>query len=148
VRAVRDNRYRKPKMVRYTPNGDEVLDALTGLIWRRCQEGQTWDGNTCNGKPTLFTWTDALGHTKALQGQGVSWRMPNVKELASLVMTGQGRSAWNEEFFPNAWRGLNQTSTPVVLNNDKNWSVSFSSGVSTRIYRYFTGAVRLVREAD
>jgi Protein of unknown function (DUF1566) len=148
VRAVRSHRERMGTATRFTTSDSEVFDALTGLVWRRCHEGQTWNGTTCNGKATLFTWIGALKYVKTLQGNSAGWRLPNVKELQSAAMMGEGRSAWDDEIFPNGFRGLAQTSTPVVLDSQKNWVVSFSTGVSFRVYRHFTGAVRLAREAD
>ena len=30
-------------------DGQEVTDSTTKLVWRRCGEGQSWDGKTCSG---------------------------------------------------------------------------------------------------
>lgn len=35
----------------FTLNGTEVTDQRTGLIWKRCSEGQGWSGSTCTGLP-------------------------------------------------------------------------------------------------
>ena len=64
-------------------NGNsEVLDKQTHLIWQRCSIGQSWDGITCMGTPNSYTWTEALAQAKQL---GNSYRLPNIKELQSLV---------------------------------------------------------------
>jgi hypothetical protein len=42
----------------------EVLDTATGLVWRRCAEGQAWTGSTCGGTPVTLTWQAALDHAK------------------------------------------------------------------------------------
>ncbi len=37
---------------RFSDNGDgTATDTLTGLLWKRCSEGQTWDGATCARGP-------------------------------------------------------------------------------------------------
>lgn len=43
-----------------------VLHKPTGLIWKRCAEGQTWDGMTCTGEPTLFSWAGAFERVAAV----------------------------------------------------------------------------------
>ena len=63
-------------------NGIEVKDLQTGLIWQRCSLGQTWSGTTCTGTATTYNWINAL-RTTVNMGNG--WRVPNIKELASLV---------------------------------------------------------------
>jgi hypothetical protein len=42
---------------RFTDNGDgTVTDTATGLQWKRCSEGQSWDGATCSGTATNYYW--------------------------------------------------------------------------------------------
>lgn len=63
-------------------DGTEVRDRQTGLIWRRCTEGQSFNGQTCTGEPIPFNEHEpALRHAKTQVG----WRVPNVKELASIL---------------------------------------------------------------
>jgi hypothetical protein len=73
--------------VRYIPSADgaEVMDTKTGLVWRRCAEGMVWnsEAETCDGSPTQFTWTKSLAHAKDNRAGG--WRIPNLKELLSIV---------------------------------------------------------------
>lgn len=61
------------------PN-NAVLDNWTHLQWRRCLEGQSWNGVACNGtavRVNLYTaFRSAINHP--------GWRLPGVKELDSL----------------------------------------------------------------
>jgi hypothetical protein len=68
-----------------SPDGTEVTDSTTGLVWRRCVEGMLWssDAQTCVGNATRFRWRELLKHAKANRPGG--WRVPNVKELTSIV---------------------------------------------------------------
>lgn len=74
-----------------------VTDMLTGLTWMRCQVGKTWNtsSKTCTGEADRYFWQSALtmidsvndvdGNHELHQFAGVErWRMPNIKELASL----------------------------------------------------------------
>ncbi len=70
---------------RFTDNGEDgtVTDNLTGLMWAK-------DANLDNG---TMVWNDAIDYANnlslGLYGCGLSytdWRLPNVKELQSLLM--------------------------------------------------------------
>lgn len=77
----------------FTDNHDgTVTDIETGLMWKRCSEGQVWDGssNSCNGDAARYTWKAALDQAQTINKSGgfaaqVDWRMPNIKELRSIV---------------------------------------------------------------
>jgi hypothetical protein len=85
VRLVRGGEFSGKRFV-VSPNQQEVTDQLTKLTWRRCVEGRAFDGTRCAGKPLALTWTNTLAHAlQQAHDTGVAWRMPNVKELASLL---------------------------------------------------------------
>jgi len=91
----------------FTDNGNgTVTHTKTGLMWKRCAEGQTWDGSTCTGNGTGMNWSDALTTAEGATFAGHSdWRLPNVKELYSIVETCGGGPAINQTVFPNPARG-------------------------------------------
>lgn len=60
-----------------------MTDTVTGLVWQRCSVGQVWQGTHCEGSATPLSWPDAL---KAAIQAGSGWRLPNIKELMSLVV--------------------------------------------------------------
>lgn len=132
--------------------GDEVKDIRTGLIWRRCAEGQTWTGSTCSGYATGYTWDAALTQAKSVAASTrVAWRVPNVKELQTLVKRGT-TPAINGSTFPNAHAvypfsssAFYLTSTPDASNPAYVWVISFLYGDVTGYGRDKLGAVRLVR---
>jgi hypothetical protein len=64
-------------------DGTEVTDTRTGLIWRRCSAGQSYSGGTCSGTASTYNHEAALAYAKSQAG----WRLPNVKELFSIVDT-------------------------------------------------------------
>ena len=66
-------------------NGTEVKDRQTGLIWQRCAVGQQWSGSTCAGDAGKFQFENA----QRLAGAG--WRVPNIRELASLIVCSSGK---------------------------------------------------------
>ncbi|MCX7563507.1 DUF1566 domain-containing protein [Xanthomonadaceae bacterium XH05] len=89
----------------------------TGLIWMRCNLGQSWNGATCVGSPATFTsWGVGLRTVRDintgvsdLDGDGApgfaderDWRMPNIKEWRSIHETCRYNPAMNDAIFPNA----------------------------------------------
>lgn len=134
---------------RFVPNisGEEVTDTQTGLIWRRCSEGQTWTGSACGGSAGLYAWESALAEAKSVAGStGVAWRLPNVKELQTLVHRGSIKPAVDSSVFPNTPSSWFWTSTPYAGDACCAWYVNFFDGYVSTDRRYgYNGAVRLVR---
>lgn len=107
----------------YTDNGNgTTTDNKTGLMWVK-------DGNSagCNNGGSL-TWEAALNFCEGLTYAGYSdWRLPNVRELESIVDAGQGNPAINTAYFPNT-QDWYWTSTTYVPNAFNAWDVGFSYG--------------------
>jgi len=71
-------------------NEGYVLDVKTGLMWSKCVFGQNYVDGKCLGAPTSFNdWASALHSTIDINEHQLAgfddWRLPNIKELASLV---------------------------------------------------------------
>ena len=131
---------------RFTDNGDgTVSDSATGLIWKRCLEGQS--GSTCTGSPQSFTWQQALEHARDAVFAGNSlWRLPNKNELESLVERRCYGPAINLTYFPNdpGW-GVVWSSSPNAGDFDGAWSVGFYNGYVGYHFKNDGNYVRLVR---
>lgn len=81
VRLVRGNpEYGKNKLV---DNGDgTITDEATGLMWQQADDG------------TARNWQDSLAYAEGLELAGYSdWRLPNTKELQSIVDYSRSPSA-------------------------------------------------------
>jgi Protein of unknown function (DUF1566) len=114
-------------------DGSEVTDNHTSLTWRRCVEGMTVSGAACSGSPLSLTHSGAFARAKTQEG----WRLPNVKELASIVddaVYDNGGSTVRVAMidpaaFPNTPRTDHWASTPQVGFPALAWLVSFYNGL-------------------
>jgi hypothetical protein len=122
-------------------DGTEVTDRSTGLIWRRCSEGQSWSGQTCAGSPSTFTHEQVLAHA----GMQPGWRLPNVKELASIIDRRKTLPAIDLMTFPDTPAHPYWSSSPYAVRAEAAWFVSFSDGRVLTDYRYNSHRVRLLR---
>jgi len=132
-----------------------VTDTRTGLMWMRCSLGQTWSGATCTGTATKYEWAGAFAEAQASTFASFSdWRLPNVKELVSIVERRCGSPSVNPDIFPATSTWYYWTSSPAVSGMDTQARVvSFSQGFDTADYKthvdstwhYHARLVRVVR---
>jgi hypothetical protein len=141
---------------RFTLNNDAtVSDTKTGLIWKKCSEGQS--GVDCRtGAAKTYSWQGALQQAQSVNNNGgfagyKNWRLPNIKELNSIVEEQCFGPSINLVVFPASQIGLYWSSSPYADSNTSAWSssawnVGFYDGSSgyyyDEKYNYF---VRLVR---
>ncbi|MDH5545056.1 MAG: DUF1566 domain-containing protein [Gammaproteobacteria bacterium] len=111
---------------RFNINSDgTVTDKKSGLVWKRCSEGQTVSANSCNGNLTKMSWQQALNSAKSNNDNSFAnannWRLPNIKELQSIVEYACQKPAINSEIFPNV----------PNITDFKYWSSSTKAGEFT-----------------
>ena len=102
----------------FTDNGDgTITDNITNLIWQ-----QVDDGTTPN-------WTTAGTNCAGLGLAGLSWRLPNIRELSRIANYENSAPAIDVGFIGTDSAGY-WTATVNGLNASNAWSVDFSSGTS------------------
>lgn len=69
----------------FLKNGDgTVTDLGTNLRWQECSAGLS--GSDCGvGVAGTFTWQGALSYCNTLGLSGLTWRLPSVSELKTLI---------------------------------------------------------------
>lgn len=127
-----------------------VLDKKTALTWMRCALGQTWHNGKCTGSAQRYKWRFALLAAKNTVFAGNrDWRMPNIKELQSLVENHCYDPTINLTAFPNS---NNDTwywsSSPVADHSRDAWSISFNHGYDAWSINVSDHYVRLVRSGQ
>jgi len=132
-------------------DGQELTDVQNNLVWRRCAEGMNWNGSTCTGSASVFTHEAALQRAAAeAANSGRAWRLPNIKELTSIVDRTRRGPAIDPTAFPATPIYLFWSGTPVFSNTASvsGWAVSFGDGgvgYSSRLSHFH---VRLVRASQ
>lgn len=132
----------------YVDHGDgTITDIRTGLMWKQCPEGLS--GADCgDGVVGSYTWSGALAHVEANQGFAGydDWRLPNMKELFSLVENCRIFPTINERIFPETgifyW-----SSSPALEGPNRSYALVFSFGLTGTLSRSFLAEVRMVRDA-
>jgi len=134
---------------RFTDNGDgTVTDQASGLQWKRCSEGQTWNGSTCVGTLNGYTWQKALQHANTATYAGKDdWRLPNIKELASIVEGACSNPAIDLAAFPGTTSNVFLSSSPQHETNGVG-EVFFYYGHIGTTNKANPDVVRLVRNGQ
>ncbi len=121
----------------YQVGVDEVIDQYTGLTWQRL-DSQTLSTAAVSAQSAA----EYCGTLPSPQGSP-AWRLPSVKELATLVdenRLGQGLPAVDLAAFPSTVAGAYWSST---RSGSQLWSVSFQDGLMS--YTTTSAFARCVR---
>jgi len=139
----------------FTDNGDgTVTHRKTGLMWKQCREFYITNTTPCDTysppSSALPTWGLALRTADASTFAGYTdWRLPNIKELMTIVERQCHSPAINEAVFPGEPGGFYWTSTPDIVQpaQGEAWMVDFGTGYDARGSSIsLIGSFRLVRD--
>jgi len=132
-----------------------VTDESTGLMWALCLYDQESDGNSCSSASAWTgSWDAALLEINQNAGGYLEydgWRLPNVKELASILEAQCTSPSLNPDVFPVISGGSSSvwSSSPDMSNAQFIWGISFNAnGDVVPVDRTTTHPMRLVRDAD
>jgi hypothetical protein len=99
---------------RYTITGGMVRDTLTKLTWQQTASSQR------------FPWANANSYCLGLNLNGTGWRIPTMRELATIVDIHQIALMIDGTAFPGTQADWYWSSTPAVLASNA-WAVDFYS---------------------
>ncbi|HNS45367.1 MAG TPA: DUF1566 domain-containing protein, partial [Alphaproteobacteria bacterium] len=128
----------------YTVSGatpeEIVTDNNTGLQWQR-----TLSGNT-------YTWDNAVAYCEGLAYGGHSdWRLPNYRELESIVEYGRSSPAIDTDAFPGTFSDDFWSSSFCADNTGYAWDINFNYGYFqgyTKISSYHVRCVRVKSQSE
>lgn len=127
-----------------------LVDRATGLMWQRCPLGFQWLNSACQRDSALAEGTDWQSALQAADdashGDYTDWRLPNIKELGSIV----DRSCWDPAIsamlFPATPAALFWTSSPNAVRPDVSAVVDFAKGAHRSLNKTESALIRLVRD--
>ena len=99
-------------------SADEDRDNYTGLVWQRPDSSQT-------APMAVMAWADAPGaYCTGLTIGGHAWRLPSIRELATLVDEAQVAPSINHTMFPGTKYGSK--------SNNWYWASHQAAGIDDR----------------
>ena len=131
---------------RYAVTDESVTDQRTGLTWKRCLQGMTWDGAECqpSGEPWNSGEADRLAAEEAAK-TGLGWRLPTRDELLTLVSTTRKCPALDVAAFGANAHHFVMTRQPKDAVCCQSWQgVDFNTGKPGQLFADAAG-IRLVR---
>lgn len=101
----------------FSDNGDATIkDNVTGLIWQQTEGG-------------LMNWDAALNYCESLILAGNSdWRLPNYKELSSLIDYSRINPAIDTAYFPGTQASFYWSSSTTLFSGSHSLDVDFYDG--------------------
>lgn len=129
------------------PGDGTVTHTKTGLMWKQCAQGLSGAG-CATGTAATPNWSAALAMAVTdTTGGHTDWRLPNKKELESLVETCGYGPAINQTLFPGTPTPKNFWSSSSYLGNTADaWTVAFNYGYNNAHDKVAqSNYVRLVR---
>ena len=157
-----DGSYVKQRSYTVLSGGQVVQDNVTRLMW----EVKTDDGSV-HDRDNTYTWYDPNPDTNggvagtlspndtkdfidALNNSNFGgysdWRLPTIKELASIVNLGKYNPSIDETYFPNTMSSCYWSSSTCFNGTGYAWGVNFNRGNDhnyyTKAYDWYVRAVR------
>lgn len=132
---------------RFVDNADGTIsDAKTGLMWQKCVYGQTWQDGACQGRGLVHQdLSQALNNAERNTLKSFfDWRVPNIKELYTLVNT-ECRPSYYSDFGPLYENSFTYSSSTPVIGGTINSPISvyiYDGSIRTNLG---VGLIRLVR---
>jgi hypothetical protein len=131
----------------YSDNGDgTVTDNVTGLMWQQEDDDTTYNWYEATGK---YDATDNLFSTHVCDSLSLAghsdWRLPDEKELLSIVNYDSSNPAIDTIYFPNTNSSGYWTSTTCANSTSRAWGVDFDIGGVFDINKTDYCGVRCVR---
>ena len=121
VLCVRD----EPTLQSFTDNGNgTVTDNVTGLLWQQEVDGVEMD------------WEDALAYCEDSELAGrTDWRLPDIKELRSIVDNTQYDPAVDTAYFPGTAWYYHWSSSTYADYTGSAWYVNITNGGAYYTYK-------------
>jgi hypothetical protein len=133
------------RFIHLTSDEPVVIDTVSQRFWQGCSAGQTTSG--CSEDASLMSWAEALSYCEGLSWGGFDdWRLPNIKEMNTIVDHRFEYPAIDSPLFPNTPHWLLDTSE---INMGQYWTSTAREYNSFALYVGFnTGSTHFYIQAE
>jgi hypothetical protein len=139
---------------RFVDNGDgTITDRESRLMWTRCSAGQQWSAAGCAGEASSVDWGAAQSLANEVNKRGTyffsDWRLPQLRELATIVERDCGDPRVNLAVFPGTPGEFYWTASPRAgePSRARIYALSFGPEGVEAMQRAEANHVRFVRDA-
>ncbi len=137
---------------RFSGDADgHITDSATQLMWMRCPLGQTWRTGQCTGPAVQLDWPASAAAAARINATGElfynDWRLPSVRELATVTERRCSQPRINLAVFPGTPAAGFWTGTPSLKSTLQAYSMDFAAGGVVAVSHGTPLHVRLVRNA-
>ena len=147
-----DGYYRSGAELHFRDNSDgTITDLNTGLMWGKSGYAEL-DVEPpvpyeSEGRWRRYFWNHALLYCERLHLAGYDdWRLPNYKELISILDLSRMEPCVNQEYFPGTRTDFYWTSTSFAYQTSQAWYVYFNLGYVNHINKNNYFYIRPVRD--
>lgn len=118
---------------KFIDNGDGTIkDLVTGLMWVKDPSQIPGGLFGTPGSPITMGWYDAIDNCENLDYAGYSdWRLPNIREFASIVDCSKYNPAIDTAYFPNTQTSGYWASTTLLAYDSYAWMTYLYYGYQT-----------------
>jgi hypothetical protein len=122
-------------------------------MWTRCSAGQQWSAAGCAGDASTVDWGAAQNLASEVNKRGTyffsDWRLPQLRELATIVERDCGEPRVNLAVFPGTPGEFYWTASPRAgePSRARIYALSFGPEGVEAMLRAEANHVRLVRDA-
>ena len=124
---------------------ETVVDTWSELEWRRCAEGQTWDGERCKGSGAAVSGDSLQTVCEGLFAGYDDWRAPAITELTSIANKCGSNPASHSAAFPDTPAAPFWSPTRFLDAMEKTWTASFGFGWTEPMTPASSARIRCVR---
>ena len=149
-----DGYYHSGFELRFQDNGDgTITDLNTNLMW--CKSGYAENdvdppvAYQSEGRWRRYFWNQALLYCERLRLGGYDdWRLPNYKELTSILDLSRMEPCVDQKYFPGTRTDFYWTSSTFIYLTSQAWYVYFNVGYVNHINKNNYFYVRPVRDIE
>ena len=141
-----------PVSLEVSDSGQLITDPKTALMWMRCSVGYSFSNGTCDQASATevgYNWAEALVLADSFEFAGYTdWRLPNRKELDSIVDRACFDPSVDEGLFPGVTATNYWTNSLYNFNMQFAWGIDFASGSHKPLSKQDKYSVLLVRSTN